>query len=423
MEQQLLSLLDLNAVGHIGLVTVNIDHTYLQRTGLVSTCGIGRKLLLALVVTEGADADVVSHSCGEACEGKGRRIGGGATHLLPVLSIQLHLDGKTLLGVGVITPSECQGRRRTGRCAQRNGLAQEVLTVLDGDGVDIVLDVEVAVGSLDGGISLILVGAIGLLPSIGHTVTIGIGGFVTSPPGPSGRTADGETLFVRYQGTLRTHRHQLVNHVTVTPVAVGQRSTYHWDIEFDELITWIQLQGGIVVRVGGTVVGGRIIGHLVGVVLAILIVVLPVIDAVAMELLVGVRKTVGGGTCRGTIDEKVALDVDVRRTLRVATHDIGTVGPVIDHVVGILVDALHLVVAGGVVDIKVAVEGDIVGLHQSAGRVCHQALAKDTVHQGDVMQLAFAVGIDGEGLVQAPREGAVVEDHVRTAGNAGTILA
>ena len=60
------------------------------------------------------------------------------------------------------------------------------------------------------------------------------------------------------------------------------------------------------------------------------------------------------------------------------------------------------VVAGAVVAVEVAVEGDAVSLHQSACGVGEQSLSEDAVHERNVVQVAFAVGIDGEHLIESP---------------------
>ena len=96
-----------------------------------------------------------------------------------------------------------------------------------------------------------------------------------------------------------------------------------------------------------------------------------------MEVGIAARK---GSTALGwAVDKEVRLDVHIGLALRVAPHDIGTVRPVIDHVVGILVNALHLEVAGVVVAKEIANKRHIVGLHQSASRVGHQTLSDDAV--------------------------------------------
>ena len=66
----------------------------------------------------------------------------------------------------------------------------------------------------------------------------------------------------------------------------------------------------------------------------------------------------------------------------------------------------------------------MVGLHQSAGRVCHESLTHNAVLQGDVFGCCpLAVGIDREGFIQSPGERTVVENHVCAVGNARTVLA
>ena len=73
-----------------------------------------------------------------------------------------------------------------------------------------------------------------------------------------------------------------------------------------------------------------------------------------MEIGITTRK---GSTalCR-TIDEEVRLNVHIRLAFRIATHDVSSVRPVVDDVIGILVDALDLEVTGAVVHQQYAVE-------------------------------------------------------------------
>ena len=140
-----------------------------------------------------------------------------------------------------------------------------------------------------------------------------------------------------------------------------------------------------------------------------------------MEL--GITTVKAVATAIRTIDKEVGLDVSKRFALAVATHVIGVVLPVIDEVVDILVYALHLEIAGGVVHQQNAIERDVLALHQSTGRVSHQTLAYNGVHQGDILgRSAFVIPVHREVLVLAPREGAMVEDHVLTIGDATSIF-
>ena len=123
------------------------------------------------------------------------------------------------------------------------------------------------------------------------------------------------------------------------------------------------------------------------------------------------------------VDEEVRLDVGIRLSLRVASHVVGGILPVIYEVVGILVDALHLEVSRRVIDHQDAVEGDVLCLHQSACRVRHQSLAHYRVHQRYVLgRRPLVVPVDGEVLVLSPCKRAVVEYHVLSVGNACTVL-
>ncbi len=51
-----------------------------------------------------------------------------------------------------------------------------------------------------------------------------------------------------------------------------------------------------------------------------------------------------------------------------------------------------------------------------------QSLTDDAVLQRYVAQVTLVVGVDGERLVETPRERAVVEDHVRAVGHARAVL-
>ena len=72
---------------------------------------------------------------------------------------------------------------------------------------------------------------------------------------------------------------------------------------------------------------------------AIAITILPVVCTIEMEVGITTCQTI---TTHGrTIDEKVVLDVTIGSSLRITTHVISGILPVIDQVVHILVDTLH----------------------------------------------------------------------------------
>ena len=152
--------------------------------------------------------------------------------------------------------------------------------------------------------------------------------------------------------------------------------------------------------------------------------------AVAVLQVVGtIEVKLAVATCQGvathgrTIDEEIRHDINKRLTLGVTSHVIGKVLPVVDDVVDILVDALHLEITCRVVHQEVPIERNVVGLHQTACRMSHQPLTDDGVHQRDILRSrAFVIPVDGKVLVLSPGKRTVVEDHVLTIGNAAGIL-
>ena len=89
-----------------------------------------------------------------------------------------------------------------------------------------------------------------------------------------------------------------------------------------------------------------------------------VVVDIAMEVCIAARETVAFAA--RSVDEEVALYVAEALSFGVTSHDISSVLPVVNDVVGILVSAFHFVVACRVVAIKVAVQGDVVCLNESA---------------------------------------------------------
>ena len=154
---------------------------------------------------------------------------------------------------------------------------------------------------------------------------------------------------------------------------------------------------------------------------AIAITILPVVCTIEMEVGIATCQTI---TAYGrTIDEKVVLDVTIGCPFRITTHVISGILPVIDQVVHILVNTLHLEVSSGVVNEQDAIDGDVICLHQSTSRVSHQTLSYDTVHEGDILgSRTLIIPVDGEVFVLSPSKRTMVENHVLTIGNTCAIL-
>lgn len=126
-----------------------------------------------------------------------------------------------------------------------------------------------------------------------------------------------------------------------------------------------------------------------------------------MKVFVAAGEGVDGGV--GTRDEVVVDDVGVALAGAVTGNVAAAAAPVVDEIVLEVVHTLDLGVAGVVVDVQVPQDADAaVGLHEAAARVRPQTLGDDGVLHRD----AGAVAADGEGLVAAPADGDVVEDHV-----------
>lgn len=82
---------------------------------------------------------------------------------------------------------------------------------------------------------------------------------------------------------------------------------------------------------------------------------------------------------------------------------------VVDDIIGKVVSTLNFWVAGLVVDIEVAKEGDAsISLDQPATRMCLETLTDDAVLDCDV----GSCPTDRERLVSAPSEGDVIEDLI-----------
>ena len=149
--------------------------------------------------------------------------------------------------------------------------------------------------------------------------------------------------------------------------------------------------------------------------------VLPVVGRIDVEVAVSARD--GVSPTRRSVDKEVVGDVDPRLSLRVASHEVASVLPVIDDAVDVLACSLHLIVTRGVVAIEIAVKRDGVALNQSSCRVGKQSLPYHTVGERDVLRcLAFVVPVDGEGFVESPGEGAVIKNHVDAVCHSSRIL-
>ena len=88
---------------------------------------------------------------------------------------------------------------------------------------------------------------------------------------------------------------------------------------------------------------------------AIEVFVLYIVNGIDMEISISTCYGVGRTSRHRTIYKEVVGDVGIRCALRVATHEIATILPVVNDVVHILIFALHLVVTSAVVAIKVAI--------------------------------------------------------------------
>ena len=106
-------------------------------------------------------------------------------------------------------------------------------------------------------------------------------------------------------------------------IAIGKRCANSRNILCDEFVARIKFKGGIIVRIGRAMIRSRVISHFSRIEHTIAISILPVIDAIAVEVLVCASKAIS--TTRRTVDEEIGFDIDVRRTFRITTHDVATV--------------------------------------------------------------------------------------------------
>ena len=303
---------------------------------------------------------------------------------------------------------------------------QVSLHVFPADAVDIVLDIGIAVRSNLHGIVLGRVGAVGILPFVRHTVAILVSRLRPRFQRPRRRDAERQLALVREERTFLAKALHLAHHVAVSQVTIREGSAHIRKKTVSKHLRRPDVQGRIaearrVERRSTAVFAMR---NLVWVELAVHVLVLPVVRGIHVEVGISACDGVGTASRHRTVDEQVAVDMHMARTLRIATHQVATVLPVIHDVVHVLVRALHLVVSGGVIHVEVPVKRDAVSLHQSASGVGEETLPDDAVLQGNQLRSrSLRVPVDGEGLVQAPREGAVVENHVLAIGDTSGILA
>ena len=391
--------------------------------GLLGTC-LGFEhvgIVRVVVAVEGQHTYFVGGGwCQPMVDGTLLHVGSRAHHFVEG-SILLHLHAKALLVVGVVGPAERHRRGGRGLQGEQQGRTQEILSAVEVNAVDVVLDVGISVAGDGHGIVGGGVGAVLLFPLVGHAVAVGVGWLLSFPHVPGCGDAVGQRVLVADERPSLTIRQHLAGHVAVGIVAIGQRGSHGGQIGVEQGAAVEQLQGGVVVGLR-LASGCVIVGYHLGVKVSVAVAVLPVVVGIAMEIAVATRE--GCATHGWAVDEQVRLDVDVGFALGVSSHDVGAVLPVVHDVVGILVGALDFEVACGVVAEQVAYQRHVVGLHQSACRVVHQPLPHNAILQGDVLWCgAFAVGVDAEGLVAPPGKRAMVENHVRAVGDAGAVLA
>ena len=197
----------------VGLVAVNVYHIGLQRASRHSRlCRIAG----IVAAVEGPQADGVLRTWVQTADGVTGGVSCRADHFAAV-----HLNSKPLFCVGVVAPRDGERRGRGLVECQGHRNAEEVVAIVNGNRVDIVLDVGIAIGGYGHGIVAIGVGAVGCFPGVRHTVAIGVSLFRAGIDGPCRGGAADERLFVGDQRTLLAVRHDFVHHVAVGRVAVG----------------------------------------------------------------------------------------------------------------------------------------------------------------------------------------------------------
>ena len=310
--------------------------------------GLKRNVVRLLLALEGAHAEGVGRAGRKPAYNALLCIGLGAGHLFPCLAVLL-LNDEAVLALGIVGPSEGDAGHIGGGCLYEHRLAEEEGAVFGGQAVDVVLNVGIAVGGYGHGVVLLRVGAVCLFPCVGHAVVVAVGGLLEALQRPRRRNSVGQLLLGGEYGALGAERHHLVHHVEVNAVAVGQRGSHGGQ----ELVYKLAGLPGVKLGVGkGFLLESRparifVARNLVGVEHAVAVAVLPVVGGIDVE--VGIAAGDGVSAARRAVDEEVVGDVDVRLALRVATHEVASVLPVVHDVVHILLHSLHLVVAGGVV--------------------------------------------------------------------------
>ena len=137
-------------------------------------------------------------------------------------AVSRDLKGKALLALCVVAPFYGHGSGSSRLLGRRYWLSEEELAPREADGVDVVLYVQIAVGSHSAGIVGSGVGAVLGLPPVGHAVVVSIGSLGACPPLPLVWSSYGECSLVGDEIAFLSERHHLVYHVAVGLVAVGQ---------------------------------------------------------------------------------------------------------------------------------------------------------------------------------------------------------
>ena len=402
-------------------VTCTLERLNVDDVGLFGTCFHGqfRRVVRLQVAAVGTEPHHVGRSGfqGFAANGECPALSAPYFHESVVL-LQLH--DEAVFALGIVGPLQRQavGGRRCQRQQHRG--TQEELTVCPADAIDIVLDMGIAVGGDYHSVVLRRVSTIGLFPLVGHSVLVGVQRLLAGVHLPGIGCADGQFILVGNEFAFLAIRQHLGHHIAVGQIAIRQRCADLRQQLRAEFLAAPLLQFRIFVGLGLTV-ASTVVGQFCRVQQAVSVGVLPIVDAVEVEVLVTSRQS--AATCGRAVDKEVRLDVGIRLPLRIATHVVGSILPVVDDVVGILVHALHLKVTSGIVDHQDAVERNVLGLHQSACRVSHQSLPHDAVHQRDVLRRrTLVIPVDTEVLVLSPCKRTMVEYHVAPVGHASTVL-
>ena len=254
------------------------------------------------------------------------------------------------------------------------------------------------------------------LPLVRHTVTIGIYFFIASPNSPCSRATIYQIFLIRYQFSTLSKRINFVNHITIRIVAIWQRRSYSRKQIGQQTIAGILWHLWIIIasRLTHTC---RIVCHLSRVKLTIHIAILPVILSIEAKRTFSSSTRKGISTVSRTIDKQIAFYISKGISLRVSTHNVTTILPIINDIVYILVFSFYLVVTSCVIYIKIAIERNVVRLHQASRTMRHQPLSHNTIRNRYVARNdTFVVWIDGKRLIQSPRERTMVEYHILSVG-------